>query len=579
MTNVQLNPAEQAAQKALERMYACIDNNKSFIFEAGAGAGKTYSLVKALKYLIEKKGKAFLRQNQQIACISYTNVASNEIASRIDNNKAIYSSTIHSFCWMLMKGFQASLKKELGNIDNFWSQQIQELGSIDNRTIGYDELGRRSIDDKHISISHNDVLSFFVKLMGYQKFRIFLISQFPILFIDEYQDTDKLILPILKTYFLDKKEGILLGFFGDHWQKIYGTGCGKIEHSSLEVIGKESNFRSVSAIVHVLNRIRPELPQYVKDEKAQGSVTIYHTNNWKGTRRTGQHWAGDLPADIAHNYLEALKRKLESSGWNFLPEKTKILMLTHNVLATEQGYNNLADVFQYNDIFIKKEDPHIAFFVDKLEPFCIAYENKRYGEMFSIMGQRVSPIVSHSDKESWKKDMSKLIALRSNATIGDVLNHLKITNRPNLPESVKTREDRLEELEDNQNDEVPSYIDRITKLKKVTYREVTVLTRFIEGFTPFSTKHGVKGAEFENVLVVMGRGWNQYNFNQFLEWAGNPNSIPSDKQETFERNRNLFYVVCSRPIKRLAILFTQELSSAAITTLSNWFGRENIHAL
>lgn len=69
----------------------------------------------------------------------------------------------------------------------------------------------------------------------------------------------------------------------------------------------------------------------------------------------------------------------------------------------------------------------------------------------------------------------------------------------------------------------------------------------------------MKGAEFENVLVVCGRGWNQYNWNQMLEWSNT--AVPDEKIDTFERNRNLFYVACSRPKKRLAILFTQQLSS------------------
>jgi DNA helicase-2/ATP-dependent DNA helicase PcrA len=77
--------------------------------------------------------------------------------------------------------------------------------------------------------------------------------------------------------------------------------------------------------------------------------------------------------------------------------------------------------------------------------------------------------------------------------------------------------------------------------------------------------------------VVFGRGWNQYNFNQFLEWART--SIPSDKMDTFERNRNLFYVTVSRPRKRLALLFTQKLTAEAIATLINWFGDTAIHSL
>lgn len=48
--------------------------------------------------------------------------------------------------------------------------------------------------------------------------------------------------------------------------------------------------------------------------------------------------------------------------------------------------------------------------------------------------------------------------------------------------------------------------------------------------------------------------------------------------ETYERNRKLFYVACSRP-KRLALLFTQELSTVALRTLTNWFGADTLEAL
>jgi DNA helicase II / ATP-dependent DNA helicase PcrA len=116
-------------------------------------------------------------------------------------------------------------------------------------------------------------------------------------------------------------------------------------------------------------------------------------------------------------------------------------------------------------------------------------------------------------------------------------------------------------------------------LREVSYREVVALTRYIDEQTPFSTKHGVKGAEFENVLVVFGRGWSHYDFNKFLEWAGAGDEIPANKREAFERNRNLFYVACSRPRRRLALLFTQRITSRAITTLGSWFGEDAIHSL
>lgn len=579
MNNNHMSPAERAAQEALEKIYECIDSEKNFLLEAGAGSGKTYSLIDALKYIIENKGQELLKHNQQVACISYTNVASDEIASRIDKHPVIYSSTIHSFCWSLISDFQPYLRKEIPTIDK-WPKKIEESGEeIKSQKVTYNDLGRWKIDKSEISLHHDDVLFLTAKLMGKKKFRSILADRFPILLIDEYQDTSTLIVDAIKEHILDGNEKPLVGLFGDSWQKIYDKVCGKIEHNALIKIDKGSNFRSAPAIVDVLNRIRPELPQEVSDSDAEGEVSVYHTNEWNGIRRDGSHWKGDLPEETAHRYLLSLIENLKDNGWDFSKEKTKILMLTHNKLATEQGYKTIADIFPNNDAYIKKENPHIAFFADVLEPVCVAYENKRFGEMFTAMGKRTILIRSHADKVSWATDMDELLELRRSRTIGDVLDHLKDTKRPRLTDRVLRELRELKEFDESENEDndEPKYIERLRKLRSVPYSEVISLIQFIDDNTPFSTKHGVKGAEFENVLVVFGRGWNKYNFNQFLEWFGNHRLIPSDKMDTYERNRNLFYVVCSRPIKRLAVLFTHELSDGALSTVRDIFGLESVH--
>ena len=81
------------------------------------------------------------------------------------------------------------------------------------------------------------------------------------------------------------------------------------------------------------------------------------------------------------------------------------------------------------------------------------------------------------------------------------------------------------------------------------------------------------------MIVIVGRGWNRYNFNEMLELAQDVGSIPANRQEAFERNRNLFYVACSRPKKRLAVLFTQKLSNTAMQTVHAWFGAKAVEAL
>ena len=424
-------------------------------------------------------------------------------------------------------------------------------------------------------LHHDDVLPLTIALMEHSKFRRMITDRFPIILVDEYQDTDNDWVEAIKTHFLGQPEAPLFGFFGDHWQKIYGGGCGKLEHAAVTEIGKEANFRSVKAVVDCLNRMRPELKQFVKDPEAVGQVRVFHTNGWQGQRQKGAHWAGDLPSDVGHETLMRVKATLEQDGWDLSFDRTKILMLTHRLLASEQGYSTLPTTFRYNESFTKKEHAHIAFFVDELEPACDAFMARKFGAMFEALGGGTPLIRSHADKALWNAAMTQLIALRDTGTIGQIIDHLHALRRPRLPEAVEKRERELRAFDKAAGEEIPPALEELEKLRAVPYAEIKALRKYLDGHSPFETKHGVKGAEFENVLVVIGRGWNQYNFGEMLELAG-AQAVPAAKEAAYERNRNLFYVACSRPKTRLALLFTQQLSPQALATLAGWFGVETI---
>jgi len=110
MTDVQLSPAGIAAAEAQAEVDACLDGGRSFRLEAGAGAGKTYSLVQALKRLIAQRGTKLLHEGQKVACITYTEVARDEIAQEIEQHPAIRVDTIHAFSWAFLSQFQKSLR-------------------------------------------------------------------------------------------------------------------------------------------------------------------------------------------------------------------------------------------------------------------------------------------------------------------------------------------------------------------------------------------------------------------------------------------------------------------------------------
>ena len=572
-----MNPAEEASQRTLEQVHSCLEHGESFLVEAGAGAGKTYTLVKALQFLIDRYRHTLPQRHQRIACITFTNVAKDEIEARTDRSPLIHCNTIHAFCWSLIVGFQKQLRDRLPELEH-WPERLAEASDLGDRPVAY-ELGHRGINDARISIHHDDVLLLTIALMEHSKFRRILADKYPIILIDEYQDTDGCWIESIKQHFLGQEAAPQFGFFGDHWQKIYGNGCGQIDHPGLTVIGKEANFRSVPTVVDCLNRMRPELPQSVVDLDARGEVRIFHTNTWAGERRPGGHWGGDLPAEAADRALQIVLDRLSRAGWDLSAETTKILMLTHRVLAGKQGYPSVPAIFAFNESFTNKEHPHIAYFADALEPACEAYRSRKHGEMFRALGSSVPAIRTHDDKRQWSEAMDRLIELRDGGTVGDVLEHLLAVRRPRIPDALERRERQLREFEPEPGEDMPRPLKELDDLRAVPYREIVALCRYLSGHSPFETKHGVKGAEFENVLVVVGRGWNRYNFNQMLELAADPPAIPANRQDAFERNRNLFYVTCSRPKKRLAVLFTQRLSAPALQTVNDWFGADAVEAL
>jgi len=578
----ELSPAEEASERALTAVREAIEKSNSFKLEAGAGAGKTYSLVKALQFLIKREGERLPRLNQRIACITFTNVAKEEIKARTDRSPLIHCDTIHAFCWSVISGFQSQLRVHLQELEGWssdpWEERLKEAGGPGSRRIEY-SLGYRGITDEAISIHHNDVLPLTIRLLGYEKFRNIFRYRYPVILIDEYQDTNADWIAAIREHFFCKGGPPLFGFFGDHWQKIYGDGCGELVDTTITEIGKQANFRSASAVVDCLNRMRPELKQFVLDPDVRGEVRIFHTNEWPGIRLTGPHYGGDLPDDAANNTISEVKSRLTKAGWDLSAERTKILMLTHRALGKQQGYSSLASVFRDNNSFTKKEQAHIAFFVDHLEPACRAFAAKRYGEMFAALGASKSYLLKAADKKDWSDSMTRLLEIRQTGTVADVVAHLREFRIPRLADAVEKIELRLETFDPSEGEEMPRSLMEVRKLHDIPYQEIISVTNYLEGHSPFETKHGVKGAEFENVLVIVGRGWNKYNFGKMLENVPKQDTLSEKDRATFENNRNLFYVACSRPKRRLALLFTQQLSPGALNTVESWFEKQNIESV
>ena len=71
MTDLIISVQNKAAEsKIFSEISACIDNSENFVFDAGAGAGKTYCLVQSLRYILSKYVSKLKTHNQLIRCIT-----------------------------------------------------------------------------------------------------------------------------------------------------------------------------------------------------------------------------------------------------------------------------------------------------------------------------------------------------------------------------------------------------------------------------------------------------------------------------------------------------------------------------
>lgn len=540
----------------LEQVIDCIDRKESFLLEAGAGSGKTWTLIAALNHILEKQGLGLQRRNKRIVCITYTNVAKDEIRERINYNPLVIVGTIHEFLWEVISPFQTELKLILDELNQGRREPFENLlESLEGKQIDYSQFGANYGEGR---ISHDEVLEMASRIFDeYPKIAQLMAARFPYLFVDEYQDTEERIVDLLAENWLARNQGkVVLGFFGDSMQKIYNRGIGRFQQEGIREITKHENFRCSEKVIELLNRIRPELLQIPAGDNLQGDIGFYHADGYDGD---------SSPYDL-------VLADLERNGWTFDPVHTKILYLTHRGIAKQMSYENLLKAYndrgRYGrDILYNLEDPYSNLFFSKIEPLAELYRREEYGEFNSLLAFNGFKLKKHSDKLAIRALMEELNTLRADGTIAQVLEYIFSKRLLAKPKTIREFEAYVRTSATNEED---SRLQRNARfhdfLMEIAYSEVTGLGAFIADHTPFSTKHGVKGAEFENVLVVIDdTSWNQYKFADVF--AGNVSN-----QGRYDRTRNLLYVCCSRAKNRLAVLALSKMGDVALSTVNDWFG-------
>lgn len=549
--------------EADEIILDCLNARESFLIDAGAGSGKTSSLIRALDFIRGPNRSSVIGQGQRVACITFTNVAKNEIIERTEHDPLFVVSTIHDFLWSSIKNFQKELKLALIEFNDRLpasSRRKQDQSELTEAlktvpAIVYSDRGANFLDGR---IFHDDLLGVaHIMFNAHPLLSKVVAARFPFIFVDEYQDTDPLVVSILLDHLLKTENPPLIGFFGDKMQNIYSGGVGELsadQRAQLVQIKKEENYRCSKAVIDVLNNVRTDIHQEPAGANLPGGAVYVSLN-------------GTAPdADIAELAVQKAQRAF---GWNVTGE-LKVLFLTHRLIARKAGYANLLNAFASRgsftqDKFQSGEDPIAAFFVKKVEPVIEAWREGLVGCTLNFLKERPIPIAGGAEKARVKAALDELIRLIDEGeTIQTILKHLLATQLVTLLDDLEAAVSGPEVAIEEGSPEAAhkAFMDL---LLAVPYLEVSRYRAVLENSMPFSTKHGVKGEEFQNVMVVLddaGANWNQYSFGKLL--AG------TDTSESRERRtRNLFYVCCSRAKDKLIVA---DLGAGAQAKIEALFG-------
>lgn len=219
--------ADRIETEADLKVANCLTQNTSFSMVAGAGAGKTSSLIEALKLIKSRFGVTLKKNGQKVACITYTKRAVQVISSRLGDSDLFIVSTLHSFLWGEIKNFTDDIRTALIESripDLIEKERAKDNGGQSQTAVNarkkievltslievLPEINSFNYDDAAFSdyskgkLSHDDIIevagyllltnSIFQKAFGYR---------YPYCFVDEAQDT----FPIIIESFQKVAEG------------------------------------------------------------------------------------------------------------------------------------------------------------------------------------------------------------------------------------------------------------------------------------------------------------------------------------------------------------------------------------
>ena len=587
---------------------------KSFFLFAGAGSGKTYSLVLLLKKIHNSIGKDLLLQGKNVAVITFTNAATDEIINRLDYSPIFHISTIHSFVWDVIKYYQADIKrlycfyieedlkaleKKLEETENKTTKTY--LSNVEKFEYQKERLAKAQIIEKFVynpngsnpeynALKHAEVIKISAQMILENKMLQRIIAQrYPILLIDESQDTKK---ELIDTFFEIQRnfaDIFTLGLLGDQKQRIYADGKENIEDSipvGWEKPVKRMNYRCAKRIIQLANNIGKDIDihaeQRPREDANDGLIRLFVIQQREGLNKD----------EIEQNVMRIMSEQTQDAKWTTIGTEVKVLTLEHMMAARRLGFSRffapLYKVSKYQMTFLQGSVSEIEFFTKEVLP--IAESIKEDGRVALEILKKYSPLLSGQNTENpyelkmkCREEAIKVANLvNENGTIRVVVDEIIKSQLLTVPDVVRQAYMLSpSDIEDTVEEELRAWVE----VMDLPINMVRSYDDYVNHRSQFDTHQGVKGLEFDRVMVIIDdseiKGF-LFSYDKLFGVKDLSNvdlkNKENGKETSIERTQRLFYVTCTRAKNSLAVvMYTNNPERVKTETIrKGWFEENEI---
>lgn len=404
------------------------------------------------------------------------------------------------------------------------------------------------------------------------------------MFIDESQDTFPGVVKSFKQVEAHMRGKFCLGFFGDPMQSIFMRGAGEIPREDhWRAITKPENFRCARQILDVANAVRAQgdgmqqvrgLHERVEGDlrPVEGSARMFilpNTLNRTEALARVRAWSAEADND---------------QGWTTPDLGVKILVIVHRMAANRLGFGGIYSALndKTSDAMKQGMQEGTGWPVRPFLKFALPLvASMKVGNEFEAMNllrehsPRLAPgSVSRGQAASVLREIRAAVLQLSamldapDRTIADVAIHLRDSGLFLFDERFERALGLIGDSTATAQDaeaaptEGSSSDAAIVKFFGCSALELLPYERYVSEGSPYATQHGVKGAQFDRVVVVMDEEESEYRTYNYERVFAGADARAADHaraqagdDNTWSRTLRLLYVCCTRARRGLVLTF------------------------